>query len=127
MSYMRPICINPGCGSLAVPMRGRVGDPDVRYRVYCDPCHRSNYKKTPLREGVTPYRTGVCSNHDGALLGFPCVVDWKLAKRSNFDISTEVDHINGDCHDNDPKNLQELCPICHKEKGKRNGDHNGWR
>ena len=80
----------------------------------------------PLAEGVTRFKSGVCSNVDGHL-GFPCVINWKLVKSTGFKISTEVDHKNGDCEDNRPRNLQELCPVCHMEKGKREGDHNSWR
>lgn len=35
---------------------------------------------------------------------------------------TEVDHIDGDHTNNDSGNLQELCMICHKIKGKIFGD-----
>jgi hypothetical protein len=40
---------------------------------------------------------------------------------------TEVDHKNGDCTDNRVKNLDELCPMCHKRKGRLLGDYKGWR
>ena len=43
---MRPICVNPGCGKFSVPMRGRVGQPGVRYRVFCGECHISSYTET---------------------------------------------------------------------------------
>ena len=33
-----------------------------------------------------------------------------------------IDHIDGDCTNNDPKNLDELCPLCHKLKGQLSGD-----
>jgi hypothetical protein len=126
MSHFRPKCINHGCNKPAVPMRGKVGEEGVRYRVFCTNCHKNSYSDYPLDEGVKRYKTGTCSNVDGSL-GFPCVVNWKIVKSSGLRISTEVDHINGDRNDNRPENLQELCPTCHSEKGKRNGDHNGHR
>ena len=122
----RPFCINLGCNSYAAPIRGRIGEEGVRYRVFCGTCHKNSYEDYPLAEGVTRFKKNICSNTDGHL-GFPCVINWKLVKKSGFKISTEVDHKNGDCHDNRTKNLDELCPICHKEKSKRNGDHNGYR
>jgi len=121
----RPNCINPGCGRPATPMKGRVGQPGVRYRIFCDPCHRSSYSGTSLAIGVTPFKTGICSNKDGQL-GFACLIKWELVTE-NYKVCTEVDHINGDPHDNRPENLQELCPICHREKGRRQGDYNGYR
>ena len=122
----RPFCINLGCNSYAVPMKGRVGEPGVRYRVFCSTCHKNSYTDYPLAKGVTRFKSGVCSNINGDL-GFPCVINWKLVKSTGFKISTEVDHKNGNCEDNRIRNLQELCPVCHMEKGKRDGDHNGWR
>lgn len=121
----RPNCINPGCGRPATPMKGRVGESGVRYRVFCDPCHRSSYKGIPLAIGVTPFKKGYCSNKDGHL-GFDCLIKWELVTE-DYKVCTEVDHINGDPHDNRPENLQELCPICHREKGRRQGDYNGYR
>jgi hypothetical protein len=121
----RPMCINHGCNSYAVPIKGRVGEPGVRYRVFCGTCHKHNYSGYPLPNGVRPYRTGQCSNRDGRL-GFPCLINWDLITE-DYCVRTEVDHINGDHTDNRSVNLQELCPICHMEKGRRSGDFNGWR
>ena len=30
----------------------------------------------------------------------------------------EIDHIDGDYYNNYPDNVDELCAICHKQKGK---------
>ena len=124
---MRPICINPGCGAYTVPSHGRVGQLGVRYRVHCGPCHKNSYDPAnySLKPGVTRYKKDICSNLNGGL-GFPCVIDWAIAAQADLRISTEVDHINRNPNDNRPENLQELCSICHKEKGKRQGDYNGW-
>ena len=126
MGFVRPICVNPGCGKLAVPMKGRVGEPGVRYRVYCSDCHVSSYSGSPLREGVTSFKKNRCSNIDGRL-GFPCITDHtkfdKISTKGKF----EIDHIDGNPDNNDPANLQELCQHCHKEKGIIEGDYNGYR
>jgi hypothetical protein len=122
----RPTCVNPGCEKPSVPMKGRVGEDGVRYRVFCGNCHKNSYSDFPLDEGVKRFKTGRCSNTDGHL-GFPCCVDWDKSETAGLKISTEIDHKNGNPNDNRKRNLQELCSICHKEKGKRNGDFDGWR
>ena len=124
--HFRPICINPGCVSLCATQRGRVGGSDVRYRVFCGTCHKNSYMDYPLAPGVKRFKKNRCSNINSRL-GFPCVVDWDLVASTGFKLSTEVDHKNGDNTDNRPRNLQELCSLCHSEKGKRAGDHNKWK
>ena len=114
---MRPICINLGCGK-PVTYSHKDEQGNERWRIHCGHCQAASWGKWPHRVGVTPYKKDMCSNVDSKL-GFPCVIDWKLVKSSGFKISTEVDHKNGDPTDNRPRNLQELCGICHKEKGKR--------
>ncbi len=40
---------------------------------------------------------------------------------------TEVDHKDGNRENNDPGNLDELCPMCHKYKGRIAGDYNNQK
>jgi len=40
---------------------------------------------------------------------------------------TSCDHIDGDHSNNVPENCQELCDICHREKGKIEGDYKRGR
>lgn len=117
----RPICINHGC-SKEVTYSHKDESGVKRWRIHCGHCQAASYGKWPHREGVTPYKTGKCANVSGAL-GFKCPVKWtKIPKDAKG--MTEVDHINGDHCDNRPENLMELCPMCHKIKGQRAGDHN---
>jgi len=113
-----PTCLNHGCNSKCAYSNTRKNG-EKRYRPVCWHCHRASYGKHPHKSGVTPFRTGICSNQDGRL-GFLCPVDydkapWAIGK-------TETDHKDGDPLNNVPSNAQELCKICHSEKGRINGD-----
>jgi hypothetical protein len=109
---MRPICLNYGCEKL-------VTHNGSRWRSFCARCHRAGYGAATLAEGVTAFKTGVCSNQNGQL-GFGCAIDyvkapWALGQ-------TQIDHISGDYFHNDPINCMELCDMCHTYKGKLSGD-----
>ena len=39
-------------------------------------------------------------------------------------VQLDVDHIDGNRHNNDLSNLQTLCANCHRLKTQLNGDHN---
>jgi len=121
---MRPICINHGCNeSVVYSHKDAEGNP--RWRIHCSHCQRASYGKHPHRSGVTPYKTGKCSNHNSHL-GFPCptqfdsIPDWAKGM-------TEVDHKDGDYSNHDLENLEELCVVCHKLKGQQNGDYNNQK
>lgn len=119
-----PICVNHGCGR-PVTYSNTDKNGNKRFRPHCSHCQAASYGKWPHRPGVTPFKKGTCDNHDGRL-GFPCLCD--LAKAPSWAKGlTDIDHIDGDCSNNDPANLQELCGMCHKLKGQANGDYNGHR
>lgn len=64
------------------------------------------------------YRKDYCENRDGHVTGKPCTfTDFRFKK------VLQVDHIDGNPGNNDPKNLQTLCSNCHCIKGMLNGDH----
>lgn len=115
MSEFRPICVNHGC-------KKPVAHDGKRWRVHCGHCQAASFGKWPHCEGVTPFKTGKCSNTDGHL-GFDCLIKWsKVPKWAKG--MTEIDHKDGDHTNNKLKNLEELCPICHKLKGQLAGDFN---
>ena len=129
----RPICINYGCN---MPCTYSSQQVKGRFRPHCSRCHKAGYgyihkqrmangiiKSYPpveLAEGVTPFKTGKCSNQNGHL-GFPCPMDYIKAPWSIG--RTELDHKDGNHTNNTVENIQELCPVCHIEKSKQCGDY----
>ncbi len=119
----RPKCINHGC-TKPVTYSGWDQQGNKRWRVHCGHCQKASYGGHSHAPGVTPFKTGRCSNSDSHL-GFDCAIDYKKAPWAVG--MTEVDHKNGDCTDNRVKNLDELCPMCHKRKGRLFGDYNNMK
>lgn len=107
-----PICLNIGCNEPCA-------HSGSRYRPFCSYCHRAGYKKTAFRQGVTPFKTGKCSNNDGHL-GFYCGWDYNKAPWAIG--CTQIDHKDGNHLNNEINNADELCDICHKQKGVLSGD-----
>ena len=118
-----PTCINHGCGR-PVTYSGTNKQGRKRYRPVCGHCHTAGRGAGNYAPGVTPFRTGVCSNIDGHL-GWVCFIDWSRVQPGM--VRTEIDHIDGNHMNNTPDNCQEVCSICHMEKGRRNGDLRGYR
>ena len=123
MSTDQPVCINHGCKT-PVTYTSVSKSGQKRWVVMCGSCARASQGRGPWKAGVTPWKTGRCSNQDGHL-GFSCTVNYK--KNPHFEGMTEVDHKNGDHTDNRKSNLDELCPMCHKLKGKLAGDYRQLR
>lgn len=119
-----PRCVNHGCNEYVI-LSGIDKNNRPRYRPHCGACQKASYGVGKHKPGVTPFKTGKCSNVDGHL-GFDCLIKWsKVPKWAKG--MTEIDHVDGDNSNNKPKNLQELCPMCHKLKGQLNGDYHGFR
>ena len=116
----RPKCINKGCNNL-------VTNDGIRYRPVCGHCYNAGRGAAEYKDGVKSYRTGVCSNVDGHL-NFPCPLNWKIMKKHfSKHIHTHLDHKDGNHTNNIPKNVEELCTICHELKGRINGDKSPGR
>ena len=111
-SNFRPVCLNHGCNNV-------VAHSGERYRPFCHHCHKHNYGAATLKPGVTPFKTGKCSNQDGHL-GVECPMNYNV--KWVFGL-TEIDHIDGNHLNNTPGNCQELCTLCHKYKGMLAGDY----
>lgn len=117
----RPNCCNPGCGK---PAYGN----GHRWTMFCSHCRLVSQGKAEPKPHIEYLRKNSCANYDGrADLGFPCFTNWKLVKKHKAKIATHMDHIDGNHLNNDAANLMELCPYCHDEKGRQNGDKNGWK
>jgi hypothetical protein len=86
------------------------GTPGASWRVFCD------YHRTVGKPQVEMFKKsrGGCENRD-ARLGFVC--------RDPDTRSLQVDHWDGDKHNNDQDNLVVLCANCHQEKTRLFGDH----
>ena len=83
------------------------GDP------YVADVTKQDIGKGTYREGVTPFRTGKCSNQTGHL-GFTCPIDYE---KSSWVIGhTQIDHVDGNHLNNTAENCQELCDICQQRK-----------
>jgi 5-methylcytosine-specific restriction endonuclease McrA len=70
---------------------------------------------TNSRHPYRKYRKTFCENTDGRL-GYTCTAT------IHWDGMLDVDHIDGDPSNNNPKNLQTLCKNCHSYKTNINED-----
>ena len=123
---MRPTCCNHGCDKPVCCSSGRISDRNPRWRPVCGHCQTASWKGIQYyAPGVTPFVTGICSNKDGHL-GFECWTDFDKMP-ADFKGRTQIDHKDGNPHNNVLENLDELCVSCHAYKGQLNGDTNGWR
>ena len=71
-------------------------------KVYCvnSQFDRRCLRQRVLRDNILPYQCAICGN---------------LGVWNNTILNLQIDHINGDCHDNRLENLRWLCPNCHSQ------------
>ena len=114
-----PECVNIGCNT------------DVRvvnwatwtFGTECGTC-ATYRRKGEDRKGIVRHKKDHCENHDGHL-GFTCPVP-----RDKWDVhrsSLQLDHKDGNHWNNNPENVETLCPLCHDKKGEQNGDFNSHK
>jgi hypothetical protein len=110
------ICLNPGCGNLSKQVT------KTRYSPFCKGCNTRYSKGRLFPKRITPIKTFRCANEHG-ILGYPCVINWKLVDEIGYRITTHIDHIDGNHLNNTLDNTMELCPECHHRKSSENGDY----
>ena len=109
-----PMCALPGCTNRAsYHNAGKKlnGSLTAKWKMFCTP-HRSTRK----HEVDNWKMKQKCSNID-AHHGFVCTATILYPEQ------LDVNHIDGDRHNNDPKNLECLCRNCHVSVTKQNGHH----
>jgi hypothetical protein len=107
-------CALPGCTNKTGYHKAGLtakGTPTAKWKMFCT-AHRTKLKKEvdqwKLKQG--------CSNTD-AHYGFVCTATILYPEQ------LDVNHIDGDRHNNDPKNLECLCRNCHAAVTVQSGHH----
>lgn len=132
-----PTCINVGCNS-EVAWRER---KYWSFKSECSPC--ANARKQNKWEWVNDIRVirsgatksfvndviihkGIsCANHDGRL-SFTCLVpkgSWDLS----YQMSLDLEHVDGDHNNNVPANVITICKLCHNKSSVLQGHTNSHR
>ena len=118
-----PICINQGCEKeVAVRHWSAEGKPSLKTE--CGRCSTARKKGNKV-ENITFHKKKYCQNKDN-ILGFLCPMDPERYHKFSSDIY-DMDHKDGDHHNNTPENLITLCKVCHAYKGQISGDFNSQK
>lgn len=118
-----PMCINVGCSRMvAIRHWSAQGDPSLKTE--CSVCSSARKKGVTI-DGITFHKKKYCENQDG-MLGFKCPMDASRYAEFPSDIY-DMDHLDGDHHNNVASNLITICKICHARKGKESGDFNAQK
>lgn len=71
----------------------------------------SEYNRCSVRRYVNYY----------SLIDYVCIICGNIGVHNNKTLILELDHINGNSHDNRLENLRYLCPNCHSQQDTSNG------
>ena len=131
-----PTCVNDGCTNKVQVREWKYWS----FKSECSSC-ASARKKGLKRPGVTQHKKEYCENHDSHL-GWKCPVSaftvdqdgdirGKLSEIDGlveiwkaFQNSLDLDHLDGDHHNNNSENVKTYCKLCHGKKSLENGDCN---
>ena len=118
-----PICINNGCNKeVAIRHWSAQGDPSIKTE--CGSCSNARIKGKII-EGITFHKKNYCENKDN-ILGFKCPMDESRYAEFPSDIY-DMDHVDGNHHNNTLENLITICKVCHARKGRESGDFNSQK
>ena len=109
-----PTCVNDGCDNYVQVREWKYWS----FKSECSSCATAR-KKGINRTGVTKHKKNYCENRDGHL-GWTCPV----STFEGFEASLDLDHLDGDHHNNTPSNVKTYCKLCHGRKSLINGDCN---
>lgn len=114
--HILPKCLNEGCSRYVQVREWKYWS----FRSECSTCMVARKKGRKL-DGITFHKKNHCENIDGQL-GFKCPVKKKAWKTSDFFYSLDLDHLDGDHHNNTPTNIKTFCKLCHTRKSMIRGD-----
>jgi len=113
-----PECINLGCKKkVAIRHWSAQGDPSLKTE--CSRCSSARIKNKTI-DGIIFHKKKYCENKD-CILGFKCPMDPERYSEFPSDIY-DMDHKDGNHHNNTLENLITICKVCHARKGKESGD-----
>lgn len=115
-----PKCVNIGCEK-NVAIRHWTVQNDPSLKTECSRCFSSRIKGKTV-SGVLFHKKNFCENKD-SILGFKCPMD--SSRYYEFPSTIyDMDHKDGDHHNNTIENIITICKICHARKGKEKYDFN---
>jgi 5-methylcytosine-specific restriction endonuclease McrA len=120
---MIPKCINNGCDK-DVSIRHWSAQEHPSLKTECSRCSTARLKRKTL-PGITFHKKNYCENKD-SVLGFKCPLDPERYSEFPSDIY-DMDHKDGNHHNNTTENLITICKVCHARKGKEAGDFNSQK
>lgn len=117
-----PKCVNEGCDKDVIVRDWKYWS----FRSECSTCICARRNGKTL-EGIVFHKKDYCENIDGGL-GFVCPVPkdtWKSNK--GFLFCLDLDHLDGDHHNNKVDNIKTFCKLCHARKSFERGDCNSHK